>query len=206
MTRTWRSTAIVAAAALVLAACGGDDAADDVGATAATDEATETAAATDRPTDDATSGGEDATTPVTTPAEGATDDAGASGSVTLATASSDLGTIVTDDAGMTLYVFDNDSSGESTCYEACAQTWPPLTGEASAGDGIDAGLIATSERTDGTTQVTYDGKPLYYYAPDAAPGDVNGQGVGDVWWVVGPDGTTITEAVDAASTSGVVGY
>jgi predicted lipoprotein with Yx(FWY)xxD motif len=111
---------------------------------------------------------------------------------TLATASSSFGTILVDGDGLTLYVFDNDSGGESSCYDACADTWPPVTGTATAGDGVDASLIGTTERTDGTTQVTYNGRPLYLYAADNVAGDVNGQGVGEVWWVVGPDGEAIT--------------
>ena len=71
--------------------------------------------------------------------------------------------------------------------------WPALTveGEAVGGEGIDASLLGTSERTDGSVQVTLDGHPLYYFAQDAAPGDVNGQGVGDVWYVVSPAGAPI---------------
>lgn len=111
----------------------------------------------------------------------------------LAVASSDLGDIVTDAEGFTLYVFEPDAQGESTCYDACAENWPPLEGEVSAGDGIDSSLVGSAERTDGSLQVTYDGWPLYYFAADEAPGDVNGQLVGDVWFVIAPDGTPIRE-------------
>lgn len=114
--------------------------------------------------------------------------------VTLTTASSELGTILVDDEGRTLYMFDNDTGGESTCYDDCASTWPPVTGTAAAGDGVDASLIGTTMRTDGTVQVTYNGLPLYLFAGDSAAGDVNGQGVNDIWWVVGPDGESITAA------------
>jgi predicted lipoprotein with Yx(FWY)xxD motif len=107
--------------------------------------------------------------------------------------SSDLGDIVVDAEGRTLYVFLADEGSESTCYEDCEAAWPPLSveGEPIAGDGIDASLLGTSERTDGSAQVTLDGHPLYYFAQDAAPGDVNGQGVGDVWYVVSPAGAPI---------------
>ena len=113
----------------------------------------------------------------------------------VATAESDLGTILTDGEGLTLYVFLNDSEGESTCYDDCATTWPPLEteGEAQAGEGVDASLLGTSEREDGTLQVTYDGMPLYYFADDAEPGDTNGQGIGDVWFVVSPEGEPVRE-------------
>lgn len=112
---------------------------------------------------------------------------------TLALASSDLGDIVTDAEGFSLYVFQPDEQGDSTCYDSCAASWPPLVGAVSAGDGIDAALIGSSERTDGSLQVTYNGWPLYYFAADAAPGDTNGQLVGDVWFVIGPDGNPIRE-------------
>jgi predicted lipoprotein with Yx(FWY)xxD motif len=96
-------------------------------------------------------------------------------------------------------VFDNDSGGESSCYDQCAQNWPPLTGEFEAGDGIESDLIGSTTRTDGSTQVTYADQPLYYYAADQSAGDTNGQGVGDVWWVVGPDGEKIMDGASAPS-------
>jgi predicted lipoprotein with Yx(FWY)xxD motif len=89
-------------------------------------------------------------------------------------------------------VFDNDTDGTSACYDQCAENWPAFTGTADASGDVDASLIGTTTRDDGTTQVTYNGQPLYYFAADQAPGDTNGQGVGDVWWVVGPDGAKIT--------------
>lgn len=109
----------------------------------------------------------------------------------ISTSSVDLGTILVDDAGRTLYLFTPDAQGESTCYDACADNWPALSGEVAAGDGVDASLLGTTERTDGTTQVTYNGWPLYHFGGDAAAGDVNGQGLNDVWWVVDPAGNAI---------------
>jgi predicted lipoprotein with Yx(FWY)xxD motif len=104
-----------------------------------------------------------------------------------------LGTILTDSDGNTLYVFLNDTSGESTCYDDCASNWPAFEarGEPAAGDGIDQSLLGTTERTDGTTQVTYNGHPLYYFAGDQQPGDTNGQEVGDIWYVVSPAGEPV---------------
>ncbi len=124
-----------------------------------------------------------------------------SGDATLAVASSDLGDILVDAEGFTLYVFFADTDGTSTCYDDCATTWPALTveGDPVAGDGADDGLLGTTERDDGTTQVTYDDQPLYTYAPDEAPGDTNGQGVGDVWYVVGPDGKAIEDVGQAVT-------
>jgi len=97
--------------------------------------------------------------------------------------------------GMSLYLFDEDNGTESTCYDGCAQTWPPLTVEdaPTAGSNVTAEL-GTTERDGGATQVTAGGYPLYYYAGDGDPGDTNGQGVGDIWWLLAPDGTRITGA------------
>jgi predicted lipoprotein with Yx(FWY)xxD motif len=98
------------------------------------------------------------------------------------------GAILTDAEGMTLYLFTPDvTPGESTCYDGCAEAWPIL---APADDmSLPAGVpgeLTVSERTDGTEQVNYNGIPLYYYAADEAPGDVNGQGAGGRWFVVPP--------------------
>jgi len=107
-----------------------------------------------------------------------------------------LGSFLVDDKGMTLYLFTKDTPNTSNCYEKCAIAWPPLltTGDAVAGDGVDASLLGTTARTDGTTQVTYNGWPLYYYEKDKAPGDVVGQNVGEVWFVVSPSGEMIGAA------------
>ena len=113
---------------------------------------------------------------------------------TVQVADSDLGSILVDSAGMTLYLFEADTDGSSTCYDDCATAWPALVDDAPvAGDGVDDALLGTTERDDGDVQVTYDGQPLYYFASDEAVGDTNGQGVGDVWYVVDAAGTAITE-------------
>lgn len=113
------------------------------------------------------------------------------GSGTLMTAESDLGQIVVDADGKTLYMFDNDTqgSGESSCAGDCLAKWPPLTveGDAPAVQGV-TGEVGTITTADGSTQVTLNGWPLYYFAGDAAAGDVNGQGVGGIWWVLSPAG------------------
>jgi predicted lipoprotein with Yx(FWY)xxD motif len=123
----------------------------------------------------------------------ATDEASGSGETEVEAEDSALGTILTDADGNTLYVFLADEGGESTCYDECADSWPALIarGEPKAGNGVDASLLGTTERTDGELQVTYAGQPLYYFAGDSRPGDTNGQGVGDVWYVVSPDGEPI---------------
>ncbi len=114
----------------------------------------------------------------------------AQGGTTVITAeNSDLGTILTDAQGMTLYIFlsDTPGSGESTCYDKCEQNWPVFSAEEplTLPDGV-SGELGTIERTDGTMQVTYNGWPLYFFAKDQQPGDVTGQGIGDVWYVAIP--------------------
>jgi predicted lipoprotein with Yx(FWY)xxD motif len=112
---------------------------------------------------------------------------------TLQTATSAFGDILADPSGRTLYMFVPDKGGESTCYGECAKAWPALTvkDEPIAGTALDESLLGTTERRDGTTQVTYNGLPLYYFAFDKKAGDINGQGSGDVWWVVSPGGKAI---------------
>jgi predicted lipoprotein with Yx(FWY)xxD motif len=96
---------------------------------------------------------------------------------------------LTGGAGMTLYVFGNDSANTSACDGGCASTWPPFI--IGAGDTLKAGSgvkgkLTTFARSDGSMQVAYGGSPLYYYALDKAAGDTKGQGVGDVWYIAQP--------------------
>jgi predicted lipoprotein with Yx(FWY)xxD motif len=90
---------------------------------------------------------------------------------------------------MTLYTFDNDTTPDKSACEStgCASTWPALivTGTPTAGPGIN-GTLATFTRADGTTQVSYNGKPLYYFAADTKPGDTSGDGLNDVWHIAKP--------------------
>ena len=92
-------------------------------------------------------------------------------------------------------MFKPDTDGESTCYEDCETNWPPLvvTGPITVGEGLDAATFTTVARTDGSMQVKAGAWPLYYFKNDAAAGDVNGQGQGDVWYVVSPAGEPIEE-------------
>ncbi|MFC9561239.1 hypothetical protein [Agromyces sp. NPDC056965] len=112
----------------------------------------------------------------------------------LTTADSDLGEIVVDGEGMTVYMFDNDTQGAdaSSCEGECATNWPAVTTESDAPEveGV-TGEIGTITGVDGSTQVTLNGWPLYYFAGDSASGDTNGQGVNDVWWVLTPAGEKI---------------
>lgn len=110
---------------------------------------------------------------------------------TVAVADSDLGSILVDADGNTLYMFVPDQeAGEPTCYDDCAAAWPALEadGDPVAGEGVDASLLGTAERTDGSVQVTYNDLPLYLFSGDEAAGDTNGQGLNDVWWAVSPSG------------------
>ncbi|HSL75809.1 MAG TPA: hypothetical protein VK867_02620 [Candidatus Limnocylindrales bacterium] len=123
------------------------------------------------------------------PSESASASAAAGAEIKLADSS--LGQIIVDGAGKTLYMFTPDEAGTPTCYDQCATAWPPLTGEVTAGTGLDASKITVVDRTDGGKQVKYGDWPLYYFANDAAAGDVNGQGLNDKWYVVGADGEPI---------------
>jgi predicted lipoprotein with Yx(FWY)xxD motif len=107
---------------------------------------------------------------------------------------SQLGSILVDQNGMTLYLFLNDTQGAGTsaCSGGCAAIWPALAATSpTAGTGVDASKLGTITRSDGTMQVTYNGWPLYLYAPDTKPGDTNGQGVKSVWYVVAPSGDAV---------------
>lgn len=146
---------LLMALALVVAACGGDDAA----------------------TEETTSGDADVTAP-----------AAESG---IEAMTGDLGEYLADADGATLYLFLPDEAGESTCNDECASNWPPLTEALGAGDGVDAALLGAVDRTDGSSQLTYNGWPLYYFAGDNAAGDTNGQGVGENWFLVSTSGDPI---------------
>jgi predicted lipoprotein with Yx(FWY)xxD motif len=120
----------------------------------------------------------------------------AAGGVTVAVKSSKLGRILVDANDHTLYLFERDKGTTSSCYGACADGWPPYTtsGAPQAGSGATASFLATTKRTDGTSQVTYKGHPLYYFVGDTKPGDVTGEGVnafGAKWYVLAPSGAKI---------------
>ncbi|HEV3101562.1 MAG TPA: hypothetical protein VG426_04390 [Candidatus Dormibacteraeota bacterium] len=108
-----------------------------------------------------------------------------------------LGQILVDGKGMTLYLFVKDTGPISTCYDACAQIWPPVltTDTPKAGTGIAAELLGTTTRNDGKLEVTYNHHPLYYIIQDKKAGDTTGQGVdgfGGLWYVLSPSGAPIT--------------
>jgi predicted lipoprotein with Yx(FWY)xxD motif len=98
--------------------------------------------------------------------------------------------------GRTLYLFEGDKNGTSACSGACAQAWPPdiVTGMPKAAMGVKQSLLGTIHRPDGTTQVTYNGHPLYFFSGDTGPGSAHGQGTkafGAEWYVVNANGSKI---------------
>lgn len=136
-------------------------------------------------------------TPAETPAPAAD-----SGPVAIDVLSGDtsLGPVLVGPDGHTLYAFTNDIEAVSTCYGTCADAWPPVivSDDWTAGPGLDFGIFATTVREDGQRQLVAGRWPLYYFAGDAAPGDVQGQGSGDVWFAVDLDGILIRDAIAEA--------
>ncbi|MFD4337635.1 SCO0930 family lipoprotein [Streptomyces anulatus] len=115
-----------------------------------------------------------------------------------------LGKVLTDSEGFTLYRFDKDTADppKSTCDGACAATWPAVPADnATAAAGTGPELLGEVTRADGTSQLTVDGRPMYRYAKDTAPGQVNGQGVGGTWFAAAPDGRKAAKDADGAGVS-----
>ncbi|MGH2995613.1 MAG: COG4315 family predicted lipoprotein [Gaiellaceae bacterium] len=117
-------------------------------------------------------------------------------SPTLTVRASDYGQILFDGDGRALYAFTSDPRAQSVCADACAEAWPPylVDGKVRAGQGTEQSLLATNRRTDGGRQVTYAGRPLYYYVGDREPGQVLCQNVvefGGTWLVVTPSGRLV---------------
>ena len=182
-----RVFAFAAVAAITLAACGDDD--DSASSATTAPAATVAPAPTEAPAttnDRGLYGSSGGTATTAAPA-------GAEGVVKIADSS--LGKVLVAANGMTLYLFMPDAQGDPTCTAACAGAWPPLTvadgAAVSGGDGVDAALLATAANPDAGPQVTYNGWPMYSFSGDSAPGDVNGQGSGGVWYAVDPTGNPI---------------
>ncbi len=114
-----------------------------------------------------------------------------------------LGQILDDGQGQTLYVYSKDSPDKSTCVGKCASLWPPLLteGHPIAGAGVDGSLLSTAPLTDGQMVVTYNKMPLYTWTKDTMAGDTNGEGVAGVWFVVNPQGMTVQPAATPAAAS-----
>jgi predicted lipoprotein with Yx(FWY)xxD motif len=162
-----------AAGALILVGCGGDD--DDDGGDSAAPAAAATAPAE---------------TTATKPA------AGGGAGTTVKTSDSQYGQVLFGGNDQAIYYFDKESGSKSECYGACAEAWPPVLteGDPQAGSGVQAGLLGTTPRDDGTTQVTYDGHPLYYYVDDPK-GEVlchNVDEFGGLWLAVQGNGQAVS--------------
>ena len=127
-------------------------------------------------------------------------------SATVGVADENLGRILVDSQGRTLYLFQKDSGTTSTCTGACATFWPPLraNGKPAVGNGASGSLLATTTRPDGSTQVTYNGHPLYRYSGDQRSGDTKGEGLstfGGSWFALTPTGFQVV-----AQAANPVGY
>ena len=121
---------------------------------------------------------------------------GGSGGSSVDLAGSNLGKILVDGKGRTLYLFEADKGATSACNGACASVWPPLTttGKPKAGTGLSASKLGTAKRDDGSTGITYNGHPLYTSAGDSGPGQTNGQGIdgfGAEWFALSAAGNKI---------------
>jgi predicted lipoprotein with Yx(FWY)xxD motif len=108
----------------------------------------------------------------------------------------DLGKVLVNGHGQTLYLFEKDKHGKSACYGRCAAAWPPAftTGKPKAGPGVKASLLGTTKRKDGKLQVTYNGWPLYAFVEDTKPGQAKGEGskaFGAGWYVMNAKGKKI---------------
>ena len=122
--------------------------------------------------------------------------AGAEATATVTVRSSDYGRIIFDGRGRALYAFTRDSRARSACYGACATAWPPylVRGRLRAASGTSRALLGTTRRRDGSLQLTYAGRPLYYYVGDREPGEVRCQNVsefGGLWLVVRANGRLV---------------
>ncbi len=138
--------------------------------------------------------------------------ASSSGGTTLAVRTIGGQQVLTNSAGMTLYLFVPDTSTTSKCTGSCATYWPPVKGPATKGSGV-TGTVGVITRSDGTMQATYDGHPLYTYAADTAPGQAKGNGLnvsGGLWYEMTVSGATpaagASASASASKTGGGYGY
>ena len=131
---------------------------------------------------------------------------GSSSTGTVSVGTTSAGKVLVDPGRMTLYAFANDTRGHSSCTGTCAAYWPPVPG-ADAPHGSTGSVTATFgtiKRSDGSSQLTVDGYPMYTYAGDSAPGQANGQGKnlsGGLWWVVGPNGSWVKGGSSSSGSS-----
>jgi predicted lipoprotein with Yx(FWY)xxD motif len=172
MTRVLTILAAVSALAVTLAACGDDE-----------------------DSSDSASGGGAATTEAATTTEETAPQAQAATGTTIKLGDSQFGPVVFDGDDQAIYIFDKETGPTSECYGECAAAWPPVLtkGEPQAAGGVKQNLLGMTERDDGTTQVTYKGQPLYYYAHEA-PGEVTCHDVdefGGLWLAIDAEGNSV---------------
>jgi predicted lipoprotein with Yx(FWY)xxD motif len=153
-----------------MTACGDDSSPD-------ADSPAPTSSATDSTSDEPTP------SPTTEPTEPGT---------RIVASDSDFGQMLFDRTGQAIYLFDDETTSKPTCYDACAEAWPPVltTGDPVAGPGVESSLLATTKRADGTVQVTYNDHPLYFYAHEGKR-EVKCHDIflnGGNWYVVQPSG------------------
>jgi predicted lipoprotein with Yx(FWY)xxD motif len=126
--------------------------------------------------------------------------------VSLTTHSGPDGAYLTDGKGRTVYIFAKDKGSKSSCSGACTKEWPPVptSGTPTASGSATGSMAGTTTRSDGATQATYAGHPLYYFAEDTSAGDMNGQGENDfggLWSAVTADGSPVAAAEPSSSPS-----
>ena len=122
--------------------------------------------------------------------------------LTLTIGSSKLGSIMLDGDGFTIYMFKPDARNVSNCEGPCLAAWPPVMlakaetlSNVDLGGGLRRSLLGVAMREDGTRQLTYDGRPLYWWVQDAKAGDVKGQWVNNTWWVMNDQGTPVLDRI-----------
>jgi len=147
-----------------------------------------------------------ATSPAATTTQAAANGNAAGSAVTLTTHKGPAGTYLTTSAGMSIYVFAKDTTNTSNCDNSCTVYWPPVSGSSAQTSGaMDMAMTGTTKRSDGTTQITYGGHPLYTYVGDKKPGDTTGQGVdlnGGKWYLIGTDGKPLTGSTSGSTSTG----
>ena len=180
MKRMTYAVAVLAVLALAIAGCGSSGDSTSAGSTSESSGETASSGGYSSKGGGAYGGGE--TTAAASPEE--------TGAAVVSLGNSpQLGMILVDSQGMTVYDFHKDKGTTSSCYGACAEAWPPLLteGEPQVGNGASAGQLGTTERKDATTQVTYAGHPLYLFVEDKKPGEANGNDVsafGAEWYAL----------------------
>jgi predicted lipoprotein with Yx(FWY)xxD motif len=188
MTKHFGATLSVFALAAVLSGCAGGSGTSTPSAPPAS---TATGSASASPSTPA------ASTPAPATSAAGTESGAPASAPALKTAATNAGQVVVDAKGMSVYLFAKDTkdSGMSACTGSCAATWPPVLAgsDAPVAEGV-TGKVGTIATPDGKKQLTINGMPVYHFVKDKAPGDITGQGVGGVWYLVNPAGGMITSA------------